>query len=172
MPKSAVCVLIMVCWGLCACRHPAAAVDSAEARRIPLRILYQSDLCGGKQPTPSVSLVAGADRLDRIFAEVKAGTLGPSAPMPGVDFTAVHVVDIRMGQKPTGGYGIELADSLARLVDGEALIRLNWIEPAPGTVVTQVLTSPCLIIAVPKDAYERITLTDASGNMCGKISLP
>jgi hypothetical protein len=77
-----------------------------------------------------------------------------------------------MGQKPTGGYGLELAEPHATLSDGEALIRLRWIEPAPGSIVTQILTSPCLIISLPKGAYEKITITDENGDVRETISLP
>jgi hypothetical protein len=98
--------------------------------------------------------------------------LGQLPPTPTVDFDAEHVVSIQMGQKPTGGYGIELVEPYATLNDGEALIRLRWIEPAPGSIVTQILTSPCLIISLPKNAYEKITITDENGNVRETISLP
>jgi len=98
--------------------------------------------------------------------------LGQSPPVPVVDFDAEHVVTIQMGQKPTGGYGIELAEPDATLKDGEALIRLRWVEPPPGSIVTQILTSPCLIVSLPKGAYEKITITDENGSVRETISLP
>ena len=171
MPKLQVKLLLLLYCGLCAC-IPTPAVDSAEGKRIPLRILYQDDLCGGKRPTPSVTLVADSDQLKRIFIESKGRLLGQSPPTPAVDFDSEHVVTIQMGQKPTGGYGIELADPYARVGDGEALIRLRWIEPAPGTIVIQILTSPCLIVSLPKGAYENIAITDENGNVRETISLP
>jgi hypothetical protein len=171
MPNLPAKLLLLLYCGLCACMH-TPAVDSAESKRIPVRILYQDALCGGNRPTPSVTLVAGSDQLKRIFIESKGRMLGPSPPTPAVDFDAEHVVDIQMGQKPTGGYGIELAEPHATLNDGEALIRLRWIEPAPGAIVTQILTSPCLIIALPKGAYGKIAITDENGKVREKVYLP
>ena len=171
MPKLPVKLLLLLCCGLWAC-IPSPAIHSAEGQRIPVRILYQDALCGGNRPTPSVTLVAGSDQLKRIFIESKGRMLGQSPPIPAVDFDAEHVVTIQMGQKPTGGYGIELADPYARFGTSESFIRLRWIEPAPGAIVTQILTSPCLIIALPKGAYEKIAITDENGNVREKISVP
>jgi hypothetical protein len=171
MPKLPAKLLLLLYCGLSACMH-TPAVDGAESKPIPVRILYQDALCGGNRPTPSVTLVAGTDQLKRIFIESKGRMLGPSPPAPLVDFDADHVVFIQMGQKPTGGYGIELAEPYATVNDGEALIRLRWIEPAPGSIVTQILTSPCLIISLPKGAYEKITITDENGDVRETISLP
>jgi len=171
MPKLPVKLLLLLYCGLCAC-IPTPAVDSAEGKRIPLRILHQDALCGGNRPTPSVILVANPDQLKRILIESKGRMLGQSPPTPAVDFDTEHVVTIQMGQKPTGGFGIELADPYARVGAGEALIRLRWNEPAPGAIVTQILTSPCLIISLPKGAYEKIAITDENGKVLEKVYLP
>jgi hypothetical protein len=171
MPKLPVKDIFIFCFGLYACGLTPTA-DSAEGPRIPLRILYQDVLCGGNRPTPSVTLVADSGQLKRILIETKGRVLGQSPPVPEVDFDAEHVVTIQMGQKPTGGYGVELAEPDATLKDGEVLIRLRWIEPAPGSIVAQILTSPCLIVSLPKGAYEKITITDENGSVRETISLP
>ena len=164
-------LLLLLCCGLYAC-IPTPTADGAEGQRIPLRVLYQDVLCGGNRLTPSVTLVADSDQLKRILIESKGRMLGQSPPTPAVDFNTEHVITIQMGQKPTGGYGIELAEPDATLNDGEALIRLRWIEPAPGAIVTQILTSPCLIVSLPKGAYEEIVIMDEKGNVQETVSLP
>ena len=151
---------------------PSATADGTEGQGIPLRILAQDVLCGGNRPTPSMTLVSDSGQLKRIFIESKGRMLNQSPPVPVVDFDAEHVVTIQMGQKPTGGYGIELAEPDATLQGGEALIRLRWIEPAPGSIVAQILTSPCFIVSLPKGAYEKITITDENGSVRETISLP
>lgn len=171
MPKLPVKLLLLLYCAFSACVL-APTVDSAEVKRIPVRILYKDALCGGNRPTPSVTLVTDSGQLKRILIESKGRMLGQSPPVPVVDFDAEHVVTIQMGQKPTGGYGIELAEPDATLNDGEALIRLRWIEPAPGSIVTQILTSPCLIVSLPIGTYEKIAITDENGNVREKVSLP
>jgi hypothetical protein len=65
-----------------------------------------------------------------------------------------------------------LAEPYATVNDGEALIRLRWIEPAPGAIITQILTSPCLIVSLPKGDYGRIVITDETGKVRKKVYLP
>ena len=171
MPKLPAKLLLLLYCGLCAFMH-APAVDGAETKRIPVRILAQDVLCGGNRPTPSLTLVADSDRLKQILIESKGRMIGQPQLIPAFDFDTEYVVFIQMGKKPTGGYGIELAERHATLDDETALIRLRWSEPARGAIVTQVVTSPCLIVALPKDTYKEIALRDESGNVHEHISLP
>jgi hypothetical protein len=171
MPKLPVKVVFILCFGLYACGLTPTA-DGTEGQRIPLRILAQDALCGGNHLSPSVTLVADSDQLKRILIESKGRMLDQSPPSPAVDFNMEYVVFIQIGQKPTGGYGIELAEPHATIKDDEALIRLRWIEPAPGAIVTQILTSPCLIVSLPKGAYEKIVIMDEKGNVRETVSLP
>ena len=171
MPKVSFKFLCLICCWFYAFEI-SAAVGGAKGRRIPVQILFMDALCGGNRPTPSLTLITDSDQLKRIFIASKTRMLGQSLPTPAVDFNVEHVVRIQMGQRPTGGYGIELAEPHATLNDGEVLIRLRWIEPAPGAIVTQILTSPCLIVSLPKGAYKRIAITDKGGNVRETISLP
>lgn len=161
-------VVLLLCCSLCAVERTAQA-GGTDVEHLPVRILFQENLCGGIRPDPAVVLISDSGQLERIISEAKRRTIGQPPQAPAVDFEAVHVVLIRMGQRPTGGYGIELAEPQARLANGTALIRLRWIEPAPGTVSTQALTSPCLVIELPKGAYRKIVITDDSGKVKGEI---
>ncbi len=168
MPNWTVKVLWLLGCGLWAGGCVAQVGGTQEAGRLPLRILYQDSICGG---SPAAVLVTGSGQLQHIVSDAQRHMIGRTSPVPTVDFAAVNVVCIRMGRKPTGGYGIELAEPQARLENGAALIRLRWIEPPPGTVSTQALTSPCLVIELPKGAYRKIVITDDSGNIKGEISV-
>ncbi|MFZ0612790.1 MAG: protease complex subunit PrcB family protein [Desulfobacterales bacterium] len=163
-------VVLFLCCSLCAVDRTAQA-GGPDVERLPVQILLQDALCGGSRPDPAVVLVSDSGQLERIISAAKRHTIGQPPQVPAVDFTAVNVVLIRMGQRPTGGYGIEVAEPQARLDNGSALIRLRWIEPAPGTVSTQAVTSPCLIIELPKGAYRKIVITDESGKIKGEISV-
>jgi|GEM_PF-549873 len=71
-----------------------------------------------------------------------------------------YIVFIGMGQKPTGGYGVEV-----KIVeDIEGLIRITVEEQIPreGDIVTQVLTYPyaLLKIDVSADNFEAVTTAD------------
>ena len=164
-------LLLLLSCGLGAGGCAAQVGGTEDTGRLPLRILYQAALCGGDQAAPTVALVADQGQLTQVVSDAQRQVIGRTSPVPAVDFEAAHVVLIRMGQRPTGGYGIELAAPQARLDNGSALIRLRWIEPPPGTASTQALTSPCLVIELPKGAYRKIVITDESGNIKGEISV-
>ena len=67
-------------------------------------------------------------------------------PLPAVNFRRETVLAIFQGQRPTGGYGIEVLD--ASLEGGELFLDMRFREPAPDAIVTQALTSPWLMVRV------------------------
>lgn len=56
---------------------------------------------------------------------------------------------ISVGQRPTGGYQITIAD-VQKQADGSWLVQTVEKKPAPGMMVTQVLTYPAIVIALPE----------------------
>ena len=65
-----------------------------------------------------------------------------------------------MGQKPTGGYGLELNREFAVISDDAAVLQVSWIDPPKGAILPQIITSPCLAIILPKGPYSKIQLLD------------
>jgi hypothetical protein len=55
-------------------------------------------------------------------------------------------IGIYMGIKPSGGFGVRVAD--VGRVDNAARVDYYFISPGPGDVITQALTTPCVIVAV------------------------
>lgn len=72
----------------------------------------------------------------------------PNDPAPPVDFTKTTAVGVFLGTKPTGGHGVEIT-RVRR--DGPALV-VEYVEHAPprDALVSQALTSPFQIVAVPR----------------------
>jgi hypothetical protein len=69
-------------------------------------------------------------------------------PAPKVDFNTRTVVAIFLGSRPTAGYDVEI---IGTKKDGNALI-VEWAESRPekGVMLAQVLTSPALMVSIPK----------------------
>jgi hypothetical protein len=65
-----------------------------------------------------------------------------------------------MGQKPTGGYGLELNREFAVITEDTAVLRASWIDPPKGAILPQIITSPCLALILPKGPYSKIQLLD------------
>lgn len=72
-------------------------------------------------------------------------------------------VRVSMGQHATGGYALELADPEVRKRDGAWELQLYWREPGPDELVTQALTAPCLVLAVPWDIPVPLRVLDQQG---------
>ncbi|SNC66552.1 PrcB C-terminal [Marinobacter sp. es.048] len=79
-----------------------------------------------------------------------------------IEFDREHIVLAAIGQKPTGGYSVTL-DS-AEIHRGTLELRVRVAEPAPGTIVTQALTTPCAVIAVTAEGWDDIQITRAENN--------
>lgn len=76
------------------------------------------------------------------------GLVGGGRPQPEINFNVRAVVVVYQGQKPTGGYSIEIAE-IRR--DGTVLaVKVNERRPAFGDVTTQVITSPFVAVSIPR----------------------
>ena len=77
------------------------------------------------------------------------------------------------GQQQTGGYGVSITN-IAR--DGDRLIvRASFTEPAPGALVTQVITSPAQVVTISTSdlvGAKSVTLFDDKGIERARAGLP
>jgi hypothetical protein len=68
-----------------------------------------------------------------------------------------------MGQRPTGGYALGLQDPTVAIANRVGTVVVRFQEPAPGAMVPQVLTSPCLLLKLPKDDLREVRVVDPTG---------
>jgi hypothetical protein len=87
----------------------------------------------------------------------------------GLD-TSVALVAISRGPQPTPGYGFTLLAATSK--GGIAELRVNWYQPPADAVMAQVITDPCLVVALPRANLERIEAIDQTGNPLGSTDLP
>ena len=95
-----------------------------------------------------------------------------SHSLPVVDFRHSRVVLLGMGSRPSSGYALELLDSV--IDPGQEVLRLvvRYQEPPPDALTAQVLTSPCLLLAVERGKYRRIEVVDESGHIRHSVGIP
>lgn len=67
---------------------------------------------------------------------------------PPVEFSSEMIVGIFLGQRPTGGYAVEIS----RIVQEGQAVKVYYQEtaPPPGTFVTQALTQPFHIVKLKR----------------------
>ncbi|SFR52752.1 PrcB C-terminal [Marinobacter daqiaonensis] len=117
--------------------------NTAEARQ--LSVASQCGFGG-----PDLVYMDSRSRLEEVGSR-RGVTL---APLEDHDFSAEHLLLVAAGRKPTGGYGIALDQS--RLHDDVLDISVRVSEPGANQMVTQALTSPCLLLAVPSRGWDRV----------------
>jgi hypothetical protein len=93
------------------------------------------------------------------------------AEEPPVDFGERGILEVAMGQRPTAGYGLELASDEVRPEDGAGIVRVNWTEPKEDAAVAQVVTSPCIRLAVRKEGLREVKVVDQAGRVRGTVDV-
>jgi len=75
-------------------------------------------------------------------------------PLSALDFDREHILIVGLGQKPTGGFGLTLANS--QIVDGTFRLTVFLRRPPADAVVSQALTTPCVVLAITPDRWKRL----------------
>lgn len=70
-----------------------------------------------------------------------------SKPVPAIDFTQSSVVLVALGERPTGGYRIDVGQAVKTQAGIEISVTIR--KPGDQCVVTQVVTMPYHFVAVP-----------------------
>jgi hypothetical protein len=76
--------------------------------------------------------------------------VGLVGPAPSVDFSRKLVIVAAMGMQRSGGYSIEIED--VSITGDDAVISVVEVSPGSGCYVTEALTAPLAVVAVPRFA--------------------
>jgi hypothetical protein len=106
-------------------------------------------------------LATSASSFGPVWALV-VGNILPRPAQPEVNFSQRSIAAFFVGQKPTGGYGVRFVS--ANLSGGTWRVTVELLQPAPGAILTQALTSPYLVLELPGPA-SRVEFVDASGRL-------
>lgn len=69
---------------------------------------------------------------------------------------------VEVGRRSTAGYGLAISRAAGRR--GEVLmLKGTFITPVAGTVVAQVVTSPCVLVSLPPRDYTAVEVLDQTG---------
>lgn len=154
-------MVVAACGGL--------AVNSASrVRAVPL---HASAQCGSPNDRPIATWITDEAHFRHAYISSYEGTLGLKPPEPpAVDFHREAVLLLEMGQQPTAGYRVGLAEKPIRIEQGVAVVPVVWTEPAHGSIQAQVLTSPCVMIKLERADYGRVRVVDQ--NRQARFELP
>jgi hypothetical protein len=143
------------------CQHHGSA-GGADAI-IEVESIYHSTNCLPDQIEPQAFWVASPAELQKLWKNIHHSRLGVPPVLPEVNFNTHGILLVHMGQQRTGGYALELAEPLCRVKNGIVSVAVNWISPEPGTVASQAITSPCILLRLPKGDFRAIAVIDQNG---------
>jgi len=161
--------------GLTACTASAQRGDGEQAEAIPMvaELLYGSAQCGYLDDMARVSLIDTVPQLEAAYRGFQKHVMG-AAPvtLPAVDFKREWVVLLEMGRRPTLGYRLALNSMAPQIINRHLEVVVDWIEPGRNMAVGEMLTSPCLLLKLPKGPYQTVLFKDQNGMRKAILDIP
>jgi len=128
----------------------------SAGREVAVRTLGGGLQCGGASAgTSARRLVSSAE-----LAEALSRGLGAAPILPPVNWGTEAVVLVSAGQRSSAGYGVELVSQKAPVREGAAAVRVALSSPPAGAMTAQVMTSPCLVVAMPRQGLLAVAVLD------------
>jgi hypothetical protein len=156
---------------LCACSDPSAGNGKSQLT-LPVRTLYNGLHCGRVESSPSLIVVSDPAALDQVMTQITSTTIDANRLSSlDVSFDQETVLLIAMGQRPTAGHGLALGASTASVRDGAVTVPVIWQKPTSGAVTAQIVTSPCLLIAIGRGPYSFIHILDQNDQVRLRTSI-
>jgi hypothetical protein len=125
-----------------------AAVSHSQAERtvkfITLQVAVESDVA-----EPSTRVFQTEKDWNEFLQENAASFRGRQS----IDFSKQTVAAIFAGQKPTGGYAVQVTKVIDESRPGpptRGVLHYRLVSPPPDALVTQVLTYPYVVIRIDK----------------------
>jgi len=82
--------------------------------------------------------------------QVHVGLVSPAREVPSIDFDKEMVVAVFLGERSSGGYGVEIKAVEQDREKRQLRVVLRETKPAGGAMVIQALTQPYHIVKVKK----------------------
>ena len=93
----------------------------------------------------SFELATSQNDLQNLWSRAY-GTMTSPPPLPAVDFSRSSVAAVFLGTRSSGGYSVDVRN--VTVENGELYLDVAVSEPAPGTLTTQALTNPWVMVRV------------------------
>lgn len=125
-------------------------------REVPWEVVARGQQAVGIG-APSYRLLRTGEELATAWAQAHGAVLQPP-PVPGADLERETLLGVFLGPKPTGGYGAEVRG--VTLEGGDLFVDLVLTSPGTDAIVTQALTSPWLVVRVPRGGVSAVWFRD------------
>jgi hypothetical protein len=134
-------------------------------------VIRSGPTCGGDAAGASARWL-GDEAALRAALAAGAPLGGAAAPAPPVDFRREGVVLVASGRHPTAGHALSLHDAEVAVAGGVATLVVRFEEPPPGAILAQVVTSPCLLVRLPRGGAREVRIVDPAGAVRARAAIP
>ncbi len=133
-----------------------AALVTSLAGCAGLDVLHSGAQCPGGAER-QVRLIRDQAELDAVWRGLSAGPQASPAPRLGIG-QALLIAD---AERPSAGYGLSLDSRYLVTREGVASLRVR--SATPSGITAQVVTRPCLLLAIPAGDYATVEVRDQDG---------
>ena len=134
----------------------AAIGTNKSTERVSFKTIAKGFRSGIREP--SQIAIRSQTEWQKLWRQHSSASTAP-APLPTVDFAKEIVAAVFLGEKPTGGYGVEI--SSAEVADSSLTVFVKETSPKPGAIVTQALNQPFHIVRIETAGVETISFRRA-----------
>jgi len=121
-----------------------AAIESNKStEQVSFKTIAKGARSGVREPSQIV--IRSQSEWQKLWRQHTSTSTAP-APLPAVDFDKEMVAAVFLGEKPTGGYDIEIV-SVERSAD-TLTVSFKEGDPQPGGITTQAFTQPFHIVSI------------------------
>lgn len=128
-------------------------VRIAEATVIPV---YRAAMCN--QLIRSSAWISSNEELDAFLSTSGKNTIPFFSPP---NFSTHKLLIVYSGEKPTTGYDMGLAAQNYNRFSNKWEIWIDEFSPSPDSIQAQVITSPCLMLRIPRVPTEDVDIRNA-----------
>lgn len=169
-PVRATVAILGAGWMVAACQTGAGMSEGGQGAPLSAERIWHSGQCA--QRTAGSRWIEDRGALERVVRA--AGPRSPDADeasLPEVEFDRHRVVLVALGEQPSAGYGLALQRDTLDVQGDRAVLRIAVTRPAADSMQAQVVTSPCMLVAVERDGYAALEIIDSEGGRRGKLEL-
>lgn len=146
---------LLLALALTGCGFTPAKMFSGSAP-IEVREVGRSLYCNTPAEDTQVLLLPGAQAV-MDWQTARGVTLAGSESLTQSPYAVVET-----GVRPTGGYSLAVARS-AVLRGERVILQATFFVPSAGSLRTQALSSPCVLVQLPAGRYAVVEVQDPSG---------
>ena len=134
-----------------------AAIESNRSTdRVSFKTIARGVRSGVREP--SQVAIRSQSEWQKLWRQHTSPSAAP-VPLPAVDFDKEIVAAAFLGEKPTGGYGVEI--SAAEVTDSSLTIFVKETSPSPGAILTQGFNQPFHIVRIETHGIESVSFRRA-----------